>query len=70
VNGVGDIIWKAQSLMSNMVADMMVGLALEFFELPPDSQDEKYLRLYEAVIQGILDYEVRLLYLSILTAYN
>ena len=61
VNGVGDIIWKAQSLMSNMVADMMVGLALEFFELPPDSQDENYLRLYEAVIQGMLDYEVRLI---------
>ena len=61
VNGIGDIVWKAQSLMSNMVGDMMVGLALEFFELPADTQDEKYLRLYEAVIQGILDYEVRLI---------
>ena len=69
VQGVGDVIWKAQSRETNLVGDMMVGLAGASLKLPTDTGDAMYLRLFEAVIQGMLDYEVcsiNLLSLSLL----
>ena len=58
VQGVGDVLWKAQSRETNLVGDMIVGLAGGFLKLPTHAEDARYLRLFEAVIQGILDYEV------------
>jgi hypothetical protein len=70
VQGVGDVLWKAQSRETNLVGDMIVGLAAGFLKLPTDTWNATYLRLFEAVIQGMLDYEVcsiDLLSLSLLT---
>jgi hypothetical protein len=62
VKGLGDVIWKGQGPVTNWVSDMVIGFGAQFLNLQLDSQDEGYLRLYEAMIQGILDYEVRLFY--------
>ena len=73
VQGVGDVIWKAQSRETNLVGDMMVGLAGEFLKSPTDAGSAMYLRLFEAVIQGMLDYEVcsiKLPSLSLLTTFD
>jgi hypothetical protein len=59
VQGVGDVVWKAQSRQTNLVGDMMVGLAGETLKSPTDAGDAKYLKLFAAVIQGMLDYQVR-----------
>jgi len=65
VQGVGDVLWKAQSRETNLVGDMMVGLAGGFLKLPTHAEDTRYLRLFEAVIQGILDHQVCINLLSI-----
>jgi len=62
---MGSILWEAQSLVSNLVAESIITLGVKSFSLPPSAPNETYLRLYEAMIQGIFDYEatyIRLLY--------
>jgi hypothetical protein len=62
---IGSIIWEAQSSVSNMFAEAITTLGVKSFSLPPNEQAEGYMQLYDAMIQGILDYEatyIRLLY--------
>jgi hypothetical protein len=44
---------------ANLVAESVITYGVKNFNLPPYNQNPEYLRLYEAMIQGILDYEVR-----------
>ena len=57
--GLGDTIWRAQSAPGNLVADSALKFGIQSLGLAPNSQNATYLRIFEALIQGILDYEVR-----------
>ena len=55
---LGDIVVGSQNRQFNLVAESVITHGVRFFGSPPYVQDQKYLRLYEAMIQGILEYEV------------
>lgn len=59
VMGLGSNIVEAQSITANLVAESVITYGVKSFGLQPYVQDEQYLRLYEAMIRGVLDYEVR-----------
>jgi hypothetical protein len=59
IKGLGSNIMESQGIESNLLAESITSFGAKFFGLQPHVQNEKYLRLYEAMIQGILDYEVR-----------
>jgi len=56
--GLGAVIWEGQNIRSNLVADTVITFGVKDFQLLPDKRNETYLRLYEAMIQGIIEYEV------------
>jgi len=58
VEGLGTIIADAQNRELNLVANSVTALGVRYFGLPADGQQDKYLELYEAMLQGILEYEV------------
>jgi hypothetical protein len=58
VKSVGNVIWEAQSTTSNLVAESIITLGVKAFKEDPYASDERYLKLYESMIEGILDYEV------------
>ena len=51
---LGSIVAEGQGLHSNLVAESIFSSGYQSFGLPPYAQNEGYLRLYEAMIQGIL----------------
>jgi len=62
---IDDAIWnfqgvlqQAQTVSVNLVAALVQDLGVQVWKLPPGEQNEQYLRLYEAMIQGILVDEV------------
>jgi hypothetical protein len=60
VNSLGSVVWESHSsAVSNLLAESIITLGVKSFGLPPYNQSEGYLRLYEAMIQGMFDYEVR-----------
>ncbi|KAF8979487.1 hypothetical protein BDQ17DRAFT_1338220 [Cyathus striatus] len=62
---VGGVVWEAQNWESNLVAESVITFGVKSFGLPAYDPSDQYLRLYEAMIQGILEYEAtysRLLY--------
>ena len=56
--GLGDIIWEGQNWESNLVAESVVTFAVKSFNQLPYQQNDQYLQLFEAMIQGILEYQV------------
>jgi len=58
LEALGDIVQKSQNSESNLVAESVVTFGVSSFRLHPYVQDQQYLRLYEAMIQGMLEYEV------------
>jgi hypothetical protein len=56
--GVGAVIQESQNIQSNLVAESVITFGVKNFQLQPYERNEKYLRLYEAMIKGILEYEV------------
>ena len=59
VSKLGDIVWQAQGEQSNLVAESVFTFGVKSFGLTrPYTQNEEYLQLFEAMIQGILEYEV------------
>ena len=58
IKGLGATIDEAQGIESNLLAESVFSIGVKFFGLQPYVQNETYLRLYEAMIQGILDYQV------------
>lgn len=58
IKGVGDIVYESQNWQANLVAESVFTFGVKSFGLPPETQNDTYLRLYEAMIRGILEYEV------------
>jgi hypothetical protein len=58
IKGLADVIYQSQNIQSNLVAESVITFGVKSFGLPPYNQSEKYLQLYEAMFQGILEYEV------------
>jgi hypothetical protein len=56
--GLGGIVKESQNSEANLVAESVITFGVKSFRLHPYVQDQQYLRLYEAMIQGILEYEV------------
>ena len=48
----------SQSIESNLVAESVFTFGVKSFRLPPYQRDDQYLRLYEAMIQGMMEYQV------------
>jgi len=70
VNALGAIIWESQNWQANLFAESVFTFGVKSFKLPPpvNTRDDGYLPLFEAMIQGILEYEatyIRLLYSSV-----
>jgi hypothetical protein len=59
IQALGDIILEAQNQEANLVTESIITLGVKSFGLPSNARDDKYLRLHEAMIQGMLEYEVR-----------
>jgi len=55
---LGGIIQEAQSIQSNLVAESVITFGVKSFRLPPYQRNDQYLRLYETMIQGIVEYQV------------
>ncbi len=55
---LGSIIQTSQNYQSNLVAESVITFGVKSFGLPPYIQNPQYLRLYEAMIQGMLEYQV------------
>jgi len=55
---LGAVIADSQSFQANLIAESVITLAVKSFNLPPYEPSPVYLRLFERMIQGILEYEV------------
>jgi hypothetical protein len=73
VGALGNIVWQAQNEESNLIAESVITFGIKSFNLPQYVPADGYLRLYEAMIGGIIDYEatyIRLLYSTKVTGPN
>ena len=61
--GLGDIISEGQNFQANLVAESVFTFGVKSFGVLPQ-QNSRYLQLFEQMIQGILEYEVRLVNIS------
>lgn len=68
VKSLGSVVWEAQSQVSNLVAESVFTFGAKSFGLPPLVQNAGYLALYEKMIEGIFDYQVRPVLLPIFFA--
>lgn len=59
---IGNAVWESQSLESNAIAESIITLGIKALNQAPYTLDRDTLKLYEQMIQGILDYEVSLVY--------
>ena len=57
--GLGGVISEGQSFQANLVAESVITFAVKSFGQEPYQQSDQYLRLFERMIKGILEYEVR-----------
>ena len=55
---LGGVIQQAQNIQTNLVAESVNTFGVKAFLLQPYEPNEQFLRLYEAMIQGIIEYEV------------
>lgn len=55
---LGGLIQEAQNIQTNLVAESVITFGVKAFRLPPYTPNEQFLRLYEAMIQGVVEYEV------------
>jgi hypothetical protein len=58
VEELGSLIADAQTQELNLVADSVTALGVRYFGLQADGPQAEYLWLYQAMLQGILEYEV------------
>ena len=58
IRGLGSVMLESQNTDSNVVAESIIATGVKSFGLQPYVQDPKYLQLYEAMFQGIIEYEV------------
>ncbi|KDQ53320.1 hypothetical protein JAAARDRAFT_197485 [Jaapia argillacea MUCL 33604] len=65
VRAMGDLVWSAQWLQLNSVAETVITFGIKDFGVKQYTRDVQNLRILEAMIQGVLEYEVtygRLIY--------
>ncbi|KAJ2914085.1 hypothetical protein MD484_g6318, partial [Candolleomyces efflorescens] len=63
--GLGEVVWETQNWSNNMFAEAVFSAAEKNFNLSTLQRHDIYLSLYEALIEGILDYQAtysRLIY--------
>lgn len=58
IMALGSNFVEGQTMSANAIAESVITYGVKSLGLQPYVQDPQYLRLYEAMIQGILDYEV------------
>ena len=56
--GLGSVLEEGQNFDSNLVAESVITFGVKSFGLAPYVRNDTFLRLYEQMIQGILEYEV------------
>ena len=52
------VIHEAQSTESNLVAESVFTFGVKAFHLAPYQRNDQYLRLYQTMIQGMIEYQV------------
>ncbi|KDQ53318.1 hypothetical protein JAAARDRAFT_197483 [Jaapia argillacea MUCL 33604] len=65
VRALGELVWNAQWLEFNSVAESIVTFAVKDFGLQEYASGDQNMRILEAMVQGVLEYEVtyaRLIY--------
>lgn len=67
VTALGGLVAEAQNQQSNLVAESVITFGAKYYNLPEDNQDPRYLQLYEAMIQGVIEYLVYIMRFSSLT---
>jgi hypothetical protein len=70
VFAVINAVEESQGLVSNLVAESIITYGIKDFGIPVSSsltQNATYLRLFEAMIQGIFQYEVSVMFIFPLT---
>ena len=55
---LGGVISQGQNFDSNLVAESIITFGVKSFGLEPYARNDEYLRLYEQMIQGIIEYQV------------
>ncbi|KAJ2925285.1 hypothetical protein H1R20_g11830, partial [Candolleomyces eurysporus] len=63
--GLGNLIWEAQNWSANLIAEAVFSFGAKNLNLSTFEPNPKYLELYEAMLQGVLEYEAtysRLIY--------
>jgi hypothetical protein len=58
VRAFGSAVWKSQAWDSNTMAESVFDIGQRFLGVAPIEQNETHLRLFEAMIQGIMEYHV------------
>lgn len=58
--GLGNVVREAQSMLHNLLAESVMTVGATLFNLTRGEKHEDYLRLFEAMIEGMLEYEVRI----------
>ena len=56
--GLGAVVPEGQGFASNAIAESVITFGVKLFDLPPFSPDPRYLPLFEAMLQGIIEYQV------------
>lgn len=56
--GFGNIIWEGQNWSSHLVAETVVSLAMKKLKISTREQNPVSLKMYEAMVQGMLEYGV------------
>ncbi|KAJ2912770.1 hypothetical protein MD484_g7641, partial [Candolleomyces efflorescens] len=55
--GFGNIIWEGQNWASNLFAEAVFSMGVKNLGVPSTEPSDTHLRLFEAMIQGVLEYE-------------
>ena len=55
---ITSIVTESQGMAANMVAESVITSGVKSFGLSPYVQNPQYLRLFEAMLQGMIEYQV------------
>jgi hypothetical protein len=58
--GLGNLIWEGQNWSSNLFAEAVLSMGAKNLNISSFEPSDEHLRLFEALIQGVLEYEVSL----------
>jgi hypothetical protein len=58
IMGLGAIVSEGQGAASNTLSESVITFAVKLFGLSPSSRNDKYLELFEAMLQGVIEYQV------------